>query len=108
MQDVLSPNSPLVNLLPFALILGVFYFLLVRPQQERAKEIEEMQSSIREGDEVVTSGGVHGRVAKVMNDKTLYLEIASSPKVQIRIDRDAVSRVARLEKKSQEKSEVKS
>lgn len=105
MQEALSPNSPLVNLLPFALILGVFYFLLVRPQQQRAKEIEDMQAAIRAGDDVVTSGGVHGKVAKVMNDKTLYLEIA--PKVQIRIDRDAVSRVARLEK-IQEKSEVKS
>ena len=105
MQEALSPNSPLVNLLPFALILGVFYFLLVRPQQQRAKEIEDMQSSVRAGDDVVTSGGVHGKVAKVMNDKTLYLEI--SPKVQIRIDRDAVSRVARLER-TQEKSEVKS
>jgi preprotein translocase subunit YajC len=105
MQEALSPNSPLVNLLPFALILGVFYFLLVRPQQQRAKEIEDMQAAIRSGDEIVTTGGLHGKVAKVNNDKTLFLEIA--PKTQIRIDRDAVSRVARLEK-TQEKSEVKS
>ena len=99
MQEALSPNSPLVNLLPFALILGVFYFLLVRPQQQRAKEIEDMQASVRQGDEIVTTGGLHGKVAKVNNDKTLFLEIA--PKTQILhyvafVDRADVRRIISL------------
>ena len=104
MQEVFSPTSPLVNLAPFALILTVFYFLLVRPQQQKAKEIEEMLAGLRLGDDVVTTGGVHGKIVK-LNDKTLILEIAS--KVQIRVERDAVSQVQRLQR-ALEKAEEKS
>ena len=97
MQEVFSPTSPLVNLAPFALILTVFYFLLVRPQQQKAKEIEEMLAGLRQGDDV-------GKIVK-LNDKTLILEIAS--KVQIRVERDAVSQVQRLQR-ALEKAEEKS
>lgn len=84
--------NPVVQLAPFALILVVFYFLLIRPQQKKARETQEMLDNLRVGDEVVTAGGVHGRIVR-LSDKVLNLEIA--PKVQVRIDRTSVSRVTR-------------
>lgn len=84
--------SPLLQMAPFALILVVFYFLLIRPQQKKARETQEMLDSIKTGDEIVTTGGVYGRVVKLA-DKVLHVEIA--PKVQVRLERTSVSRVVR-------------
>jgi preprotein translocase subunit YajC len=106
-HDALGAAGPLLQLAPFALILVVFYFLLVRPQQQRARETQQMLDALRVNDEVVTSGGIHGRVVKLA-DKVVTLEIA--PKVQIRLDRSAIAQVgkgkggAEKAEKSEEKS----
>ena len=112
MNDSIAAAGPLLQLAPFALILVVFYFLLVRPQQQKARETEEMLSSLRVNDEVVTAGGLHGRIVK-LSEKVLTIEIA--PKVQVRIDRSAVSQLQRGAKSGEgrssergEKSEEKS
>lgn len=99
-----GPGSPLIQLAPFAMILVVFYFLLVRPQQQKAKQTEEMLANLRVNDDVVTMGGLYGKIVKIA-DKVLIVEIA--PKVQVRIDRPAVTQVVRggkAEKGSEEKS----
>lgn len=99
-----GPGSPLIQLAPFAMILVVFYFLLVRPQQKKAKETEEMLANLRVNDEIVTMGGLYGRIVKIA-DKVVILEVA--PKVQVKIDRPAVTQVVRggrAEKGSEEKS----
>lgn len=101
---LIGPGSPLVQLAPFAMILVVFYFLLVRPQQKKAKETEEMLANLRVNDGVVTMGGLHGKIVRIA-DKVLVLEIA--PKVQVKVDRPAVAQVLRggkAEKGSEEKS----
>ena len=105
--DALQAAGPLLQLAPFALILVVFYFLLVRPQQKKARETQEMLDALRVNDEVVTAGGLHGRVVKLA-EKILTVEIA--PKVHVRIDRSAVGQVQRGGKASEraEKSEEKS
>jgi len=103
-HDALGPAGPLLQLAPFALILVVFYFLLVRPQQKKARETQEMLDALRVSDEVVTTGGIHGRIVRLA-DRVLVVEIA--PKVQIRIDRTAVGQVLKGSK-SAEKSEEKS
>lgn len=100
-----GPGSPLIQLAPFAMILIVFYFLLVRPQQRKARETQNMLDNLRVNDDIVTTGGLHGKVVKLA-DKIVMIEIA--PKVQVRIDRPAVSAVLRgksgAEKGSEEKS----
>ena len=109
--DPLGAAGPLLQLAPFALILVVFYFLLVRPQQKKARETQEMLDNLRVNDEIVTSGGIHGRVVKLA-DRVVTVEIA--PKVQVRIDRAAVAQVQRGTKGGdarsgeREKSEEKS
>ena len=99
--------SALVNLTlaPFALILVVFYFLLVRPQQQKARETQQMLDALRVNDEIVTTGGIHGRVVKLA-DRVVTVEIA--PKVQIRLDRTAIAQVPKGGRTSGEKSEEKS
>jgi preprotein translocase subunit YajC len=99
-----GPSSMLVQLAPFAMILVVFYFLLVRPQQQKAKETKAMLDGLRVNDDVVTTGGIHGKIVRLA-EKVLVIEIA--PKVQVKIDRPAVSDVLRGgkgEKSSEEKS----
>ena len=84
--------GPLVSLMPIALMFVVLYFLLIRPQQKRAREHETMVQNLKRNDEVVTTGGIYGRVQSIA-DKVLVLEIA--PNVRIRLDRAQVSSVVR-------------
>ena len=75
------------TLIQLALILLIFYFLLIRPQQKRNQAHEEMIASLKVGDKVMTSGGIYGTVSK-LNGTELMLEIA--PNVNIKIERMAV------------------
>lgn len=76
-------NSLLMSLLPFALIFIIMYFLIIRPQQNRAKQHREMISNVRRGDTVVMSGGLIGRVSKVVDENELEIEIADNVKVKV-------------------------
>jgi len=82
--------SALVTFAPLVLLFVVFYFLLIRPQSKRAKEHKAMVEALQRGDEVVTSGGVLGRVADV-TDNFVTLEIAAE--TQIQVQRHAVGNV---------------
>lgn len=77
-------------LLMMALIFGAMYFLMIRPQQRRRRQVEQMQSALGVGDEVVTIGGLYGIVTSV-DDDTVTLEVA--PGVENRYARGAISRV---------------
>lgn len=79
------------SLLPIALIIPVFYFLLIRPQQKKAKEHKALISAIKRGDRIVTSGGILGVVTKVIDNGEVQLEIADG--VRIRILRASISDV---------------
>jgi preprotein translocase subunit YajC len=72
----------LVSLLPFVAIFVIMYFLILRPQQKRVKQHQEMVKNVRRGDTVVTSGGLIGKVAKVVDDDQLEVEIADGIKVR--------------------------
>jgi preprotein translocase subunit YajC len=75
----------LMALAPLVLIFVVFYFLLIRPQQKRAKEHKEMLLKIRRNDKIVTNGGLIGKVAKLNDDRDeLELEIAENVRVKVR------------------------
>jgi preprotein translocase subunit YajC len=72
----------LSNIAPLILIFVVFYFLLIRPQQRRAREHREMLASVRRGDQVVTGGGFLGKVTKVLNDNEIEIELAEGMRVR--------------------------
>ncbi len=80
-----------MTLVPLVLIFVVFYFLLIRPQQKRAKQHRDMLTNIRRGDKVVTGGGIIGTVTKVVSDDELAVEIAEG--IKIRVQRALVSGV---------------
>jgi preprotein translocase subunit YajC len=89
--DGTGQSNILFSLLPFVLIFVVMYFLVMRPQQQRAKAHREMVKNVRRGDTVITSGGLIGKVAKVVDDNEVQVEIADN--VRVRIARAMITEV---------------
>ena len=87
--------GPVMTLLPFVLIFVIMYFMVIRPQQKKTKEHEEMLSKIKKNDEVMTSGGIYGKVVALADD-VVTLEVA--PNVRIRVHRPQISAVVTGEK----------
>ncbi len=85
-----APN-PLMSLAPIVFIFAIMYFLLIRPQQKRTKAHSAMLDALQVGDEIVTSGGIFGRITRV-GPKDFTLEVAE--KVRLRIAKDAIARKA--------------
>jgi preprotein translocase subunit YajC len=81
----------ITSLLPFILIFVIMYFLILRPQQKRVKSHAEMVKNVRKGDTVITSGGLIGRVTKVVDDDQVEIEVADG--VRVRQMRSMVSDV---------------
>ena len=71
------------SILPLVLIFAIMYFLLIRPQQKKVKEHQAMVEAVRRGDQVVTQGGVIGKVSKVKEDGEIEVEIAEGVKVRV-------------------------
>ena len=85
-------NDPFIStLVPLVLLFGIFYFLLIRPQQQRLKTHQQMVEAVRRGDTVVTAGGLIGKVAKVKDDGELMVEIADN--VQVRVLKSTLTEV---------------
>jgi len=77
-----DPNGMLMSLLPFALIFVIMYFLILRPQQKKVKDHNELVKNIRRGDTVVTTGGLVGKVTKVVDDDQIEFEISEGVRVR--------------------------
>jgi len=77
-QSILNSGVPM-----FAIMIGIFYFLLIRPQQKKAKEHRSLLESLKKGDAVVTAGGVYGKVIAV-DDNIINLEIATGVNIKIK------------------------
>ena len=92
-QDGAAPEGPgpLVQFFPLILIFVVFYFLLIRPQQQKAKAHRNMLSELKRNDEVVTVGGLYGRIME-LGDKVVTLELAQN--IRVRIERSKIETVA--------------
>ncbi len=80
--------SPLAGFLPIILIFGIFYFLLIRPQQKQQKQHREMTSKLSKNDEVVTNGGIHGTVVNV-DEQTVTLRVDDN--TRIKFQRNVIS-----------------
>jgi preprotein translocase subunit YajC len=81
----------LIQILPFVLIFVIMYFLIIRPQRQRQKQHQELIRNVRRGDTVVTNGGIIGKVAKVVDDNEVQVEIAEN--VRVRIQRGMIADV---------------
>ncbi len=85
-------NDPFISsLVPLVLLFGIFYFLIIRPQQTRLKAHQAMVAAVKRGDTVVTAGGLIGKVAKVKDDGELMVEIADN--VQVRVLKSTLTEV---------------
>jgi preprotein translocase subunit YajC len=88
---IFDNQSALIQFLPLVLIFVVFYFLLIRPQQRKAKDHKTMLEALRRGDRVVTGGGIIGTVARVENPEEVTVDIADG--VRVRVLRSTISSV---------------
>jgi preprotein translocase subunit YajC len=77
-----SGGAAIAQFLPLILIFVVFYFLLIRPQQKKAKEHREMLNNLKKGDEVITAGGIIGKIVGITND-VITLEISDNVKIKV-------------------------
>lgn len=80
-----APAGGLLNsmLIPMILVFGIMWFFLIRPQQKKLKDDEKMRGALRRGDQVLTQGGLIGKVSKVKDDGELEVEIATGVKVRM-------------------------
>ena len=85
-----SPGADLMTFLPMIGIFVIFYFLLIRPQQKRAKEQRTMLGALQKGDEVVTAGGVVGKIAKLTDQ---YASIEIAPNVEVNVQRHSIAQL---------------
>jgi preprotein translocase subunit YajC len=79
--------SAIVQLLPFALVLAIFYFIILMPMKRRQQKVADFLSALKEGDKVVTSGGIYGTITKV-GEQALQLQIAE--RVRVDVSRNAI------------------
>src|SRR6476659_9545004 len=80
----------LVGILPWLLIFVIFYILMIRPQQKRVKEHQDAIAAVKKGDEVITGGGIRGRVTKVSDDEA---EVEIAPGVRVRVVKNTLTGV---------------
>ena len=85
-------GSMISTLIMFGAIFAIFYFMIIRPQQKRAKEREKLLSNLEKGDKIITNGGVHATIVG-LEEKTALIEIA--PNVKVKIDRSAIGSVVK-------------
>ena len=96
-------GNPIFSLLPLVAIIGIFYFLILRPQSKRNKDTQQMRSSLKKGDRVVTIGGIHGVIQSV-RESTLIIKVDEN--VKLEFNREAVSSVSSSAKEDKEDKKV--
>ena len=75
-------TSSLVQFIPFVLVLGIFYFVILMPMRRRQKKVQEFQDALKVGDRVITTSGIYGTISKV-NEKSVQLQIAEKVKIEV-------------------------
>ncbi len=77
----------LIKFLPYVAMIGVFYFLMIRPQQKRAKNEKDFESSLKVGDRIITKSGIHGKISE-LGDSTIVIETMAG---KLKMERSAIS-----------------
>jgi preprotein translocase subunit YajC len=93
--------SALISFAPLVLVFFVFYMLLIRPQQKKVKDHQAMLGQLKKNDEVMTSGGIYGKVV-ALTDTVVTVEVA--PNVRIRVNRPQISEIVKVEKTAAKES----
>lgn len=93
-QDASGLLGPAVQFLPLILIFGVFYFLLIRPQQTRQREVKASLAAVRRGDRIITAGGILATVQRVKEGSD-EIEVEIAPNVRVIVLRDTISSVVK-------------
>ncbi|MEZ4273461.1 MAG: preprotein translocase subunit YajC [Myxococcota bacterium] len=88
-EPAAGPLGGIAQLFPLIVVFGVFYFLLIRPASKQRKEHQQLLQALSKGDEVVTSGGIYGKLVSIEDNGVVTLEIAD--KVKIRMMRDRIA-----------------
>jgi preprotein translocase subunit YajC len=84
---IFGPNA-ITSLMPLIAMFAIFYFLLIRPQQKKQRDLRQMLQNLKRGDRVITSGGIYGTIVKIRND-IVHVEIADQ--VRIRVNKSSIS-----------------
>jgi len=100
--DGTAAGNPLLTFLPFLLIIAIFYFLILRPQNKKQKETQKMLANLKKGDKIVTIGGIHGTIQNV-KEQTVIVKVDEDTKLEF--SRSAISTVVTVAK--EDKSENK-
>ena len=95
-------GSMVSTLIMFGAIFLIFYFMIIRPQQKRQKEREKMLNSLKKGDKIVTSGGLHGTIAGI-DEKTVLIDVGNN--VKLKFDRSAINTIAKAKEDEKAKKE---
>ncbi len=80
-------DNPLVSLLPLVLIVVVFYFFMIRPQMKKQKDLRSFREAVKNGDKIMTIGGIHGKIVEV-SDQTVIVEVEN--KMRLKVDKSAL------------------
>ena len=74
--------TSITQLIPFALVLGIFYFIILLPMKKKQKKVQEFLSSLKVGDRVITTGGIYGSIVKI-SDQSLHLQVAQNVRLEV-------------------------
>lgn len=88
--DAAGQGNPIMSFLPFILIIVIMYFLMIRPQQKKQKEKMQMLEALKKGDNVVTTGGIHGKVAGFTDDNNTVI-VKVDDNVKLKVDKSAIN-----------------
>ena len=95
-QNPSQPGAFEALFLPFVLVIGIFYFLIIRPMRKRQKKMDTLITGLKNGDKVITSGGIHGTIAGI-RENTFVLKVADQVKIEV-----TKSAVASLQSKAED------
>ncbi|AEF80446.1 preprotein translocase subunit YajC [Leadbettera azotonutricia] len=98
-----APGGGLINFLPLVAIIGIFYFLIIRPQNKKQKETQKMLSALKKGDRIVTIGGIHGSIQSV-KESTVIVRVDDN--IKLEFSRSAISSVESQAKEEKEDKKI--
>lgn len=80
-------QSPYASLIFLVLIIGVFYFFMIRPQMKKQKDLKKMREGLKNGDKIITTGGIYGKISEI-RENTIIIEVDSN--VRLKVDKNSV------------------
>lgn len=89
LQAAAAKPNPILQFLPIVAIIVVFYFFMIRPQQKKAKDQKNFRENLKKGDNVVTIGGLHGKISSIESDDTIIVEVDKG--IKLKFEKSSIS-----------------